>query len=313
MPDSGNLKRTVTVIPRGARHFAAAMLLLAQLVGCGEEARVQSTDDLLGCAGERPTTVKPANLPGLTLASQDPAAASDAVARQDTLHALRVVLNVPGFRIDVHEGDSLRATYSVAVGTPRYRTPTGEFTIDWLEWNPWWYPPSSEWARDEKPTPPGPANPMGRVKIHVTGMVLIHGTPDRQSIGSAASHACIRMLNEDVVALASVLQRSAATHLEPARLDAVAAGARTVRVRFDAPVPVSIVYELVEVRDTMLLVHRDIYRRAGSRYAELIREALARHEVLPEPPAPMVDELARRAELGSLAIPLREVIGGLRD
>ena len=82
----------------------------------------------------------------------------------------------------------------VATGTWEYPTPLGTFAVVDKQYNPWWYPPSSEWARGLKPVPPGPGNPLGTrwMGLSVYG-VGIHGTPDAASIGYSASHGCIRM------------------------------------------------------------------------------------------------------------------------
>src|SRR6478672_7224839 len=76
---------------------------------------------------------------------------------------LRLVVNLPAYRLDAYLGDSLVRTIPVAVGKPGFETPRGEFAITSIEWNPWWIPPDRPWARKEKKTPPGPTNPMGRV------------------------------------------------------------------------------------------------------------------------------------------------------
>ena len=65
--------------------------------------------------------------------------------------------------------------------------------------NPTWYPPNSDWAKDAEPIPPGTANPLGTRWIGTSAPgVGIHGTPDDSSIGSYASHGCIRMHIWDV-------------------------------------------------------------------------------------------------------------------
>ncbi|MFM9141217.1 MAG: L,D-transpeptidase, partial [Solirubrobacterales bacterium] len=46
-----------------------------------------------------------------------------------------------------------------------------------------------------------PANPLKARWIGVSGSVGIHGTGDEWSIGSRASHGCIRMRVADVIAL----------------------------------------------------------------------------------------------------------------
>jgi lipoprotein-anchoring transpeptidase ErfK/SrfK len=84
--------------------------------------------------------------------------------------------------------------FGVATGMPAYPTPLGSFTIVRMARHPWWYPPSSDWARGAKPIPPGPGNPLGTRWMGLSaGGVGIHGTPNAASIGYSASHGCIRM------------------------------------------------------------------------------------------------------------------------
>ena len=94
----------------------------------------------------------------------------------------------------LYDGMRLRKTFGVATGQSSYPTPLGRFSIVVMARNPWWYPPDSEWARGEKPVPPGPGNPLGTrwMGLSASG-VGIHGTPDSASIGYSASHGCIRM------------------------------------------------------------------------------------------------------------------------
>jgi len=84
--------------------------------------------------------------------------------------------------------------FAVATGQTIYPTPLGRFQIV-VKWkNPWWYPPASPWAKDEKPTPPGPGNPLGTRWMGLSSPgVGIHGTPQDGSIGYSLSHGCIRM------------------------------------------------------------------------------------------------------------------------
>jgi lipoprotein-anchoring transpeptidase ErfK/SrfK len=94
----------------------------------------------------------------------------------------------------LYDGMRLRRTFGVATGQSSYPTPTGRWTIVTKQRNPWWYPPNSDWARGEKPIPPGPGNPLGTRWMGLSAAgVGIHGTPDAASIGYSASHGCIRM------------------------------------------------------------------------------------------------------------------------
>jgi lipoprotein-anchoring transpeptidase ErfK/SrfK len=93
-------------------------------------------------------------------------------------------------------------TYGVAVGMPQYPTPKGDFSIISKVYHPTWTPPPSPWAAGAEPVPPGPDNPLGTRWIGLsTPSVGIHGTPQDYSIGSAASHGCIRMHIPEVEAL----------------------------------------------------------------------------------------------------------------
>ena len=111
-------------------------------------------------------------------------------------------------RLTVQRGDKILKTYSVAVGQPRYPTPTGTYTIKKIVWNPSWHPPpNSDWARGKSAKGPGePGNPMKVVKIFFREPdYYIHGTGDTDSLGEAASHGCLRMDPDQVADLAKLI------------------------------------------------------------------------------------------------------------
>ena len=105
--------------------------------------------------------------------------------------------------VDGHE----IATFAVAVGKEKNPTPTGEFKIRKVIWNPPWKPPDAKWARGKTATPPvHPDNPMKRVKMFFKEPdYYIHGTDDDDSLGQAESHGCIRMNADDVTALGKLV------------------------------------------------------------------------------------------------------------
>lgn len=190
---------------------------------------------------------------------------------------LRIDLNIPALKLVVWEGDRVLETYPIAVGMPGFDTPTGNFAITHAEWNPWWNPPTHRaWARDEKRTPPGPNNPMGRVKLFFLPLYFIHGTPEGESIGTPASHGCVRMRNNDVVELARLLHEKAAPHISAADLARLAArpGA-TRRVDFRNAIDVTVRYDPVEVQGSEIYVHPDIYGR-NALHTESVYQALMR-------------------------------------
>ena len=81
------------------------------------------------------------------------------------------------------------------------------FSIRKLIWNPHWKPPAEKWAKGKKPKSPHDAdNPMQAVKIFFQEPdYYIHGTPDTDSLGTAASHGCIRMDPDDARNLARLV------------------------------------------------------------------------------------------------------------
>jgi len=106
-----------------------------------------------------------------------------------------IVINRGKNLLSLYHGTSLWRQFRVATGQAAYPTPAGRFQIA-VKWkNPWWYPPPDPWAIGEKPTPPGPGNPLGTRWMGLTAPgVGIHGTPKPESIGYSESHGCIRML-----------------------------------------------------------------------------------------------------------------------
>jgi lipoprotein-anchoring transpeptidase ErfK/SrfK len=104
-----------------------------------------------------------------------------------------IVIRRDSRRLYLYNGMRYRTTFGVAVGMSAYPTPLGRFSIQSMVRNPWWFPPSSPWAQGASPVPPGPNNPLGTRWMGLGRGIGIHGTPQAWSIGSAASHGCIRM------------------------------------------------------------------------------------------------------------------------
>jgi lipoprotein-anchoring transpeptidase ErfK/SrfK len=110
--------------------------------------------------------------------------------------------------LTVKQGDVTLKTYPIAVGQDRYPTPIGNFTITRIVWNPSWKPPPGRaWTKGKSAKGPGdPGNPMKVVKIFFHDPdYYIHGTDDVESLGSAASHGCMRMDPDDVADLAKMI------------------------------------------------------------------------------------------------------------
>ncbi len=104
------------------------------------------------------------------------------------------------FTLRLWEHLKLAKTYTVAVGMEGLETPEGQYEIEEKEENPTWHVPDSAWAGSLAGTtvPPGPANPIKARWMAIYEGAGIHGTEETESLGSAASHGCIRMAIPDV-------------------------------------------------------------------------------------------------------------------
>jgi lipoprotein-anchoring transpeptidase ErfK/SrfK len=94
--------------------------------------------------------------------------------------------------------------YNVAVGMPAWPTPNGLFSIQDKTVDPTWSVPNSSWAGSlaGQVIPGGaPNNPLKARWMGFSNGAGIHGTEEVDSLGSAASHGCIRMLVPDVISL----------------------------------------------------------------------------------------------------------------
>lgn len=202
--------------------------------------------------------------------------ARPAKPRRQIVPDVEVVVNIPSGRLRLLQGDSVLASYPVSVGSARYPTPEGDYLLATVIWNPWWNPPpESEWARDRKPTPPGPGNPMGRVKLHMDDLIYIHGTTSEGRLGAPASHGCIRMRNADVVDLARRLHRIAAPGMEDAELDRMSrAGTQERHTVMARSIRMRVRYQLAESRGGELHVFPDVYGKGG--FGDALRGELAR-------------------------------------
>jgi lipoprotein-anchoring transpeptidase ErfK/SrfK len=101
--------------------------------------------------------------------------------------------------------------YGVGLGRSGFSW-KGRAVVQWKRKWPTWTPPRSminrnpeleKWA---KGMPPGLHNPMGSRALYIfekgeDTLYRIHGSPDWQSIGKAASSGCVRMFNQDVIDL----------------------------------------------------------------------------------------------------------------
>jgi lipoprotein-anchoring transpeptidase ErfK/SrfK len=115
-----------------------------------------------------------------------------------------IIVNRGAFKLSFYKDLKLVKTYGIAVGQVGLETPAGLYNVQNKAVNPAWSVPNSDWAGDLAGTvvPGGtPQNPLKARWMGIYDGAGIHGTDATGSIGTAASHGCIRMLIPDVVEL----------------------------------------------------------------------------------------------------------------
>lgn len=108
------------------------------------------------------------------------------------------------FELKLWENLKLSKTYTVAIGAVGFDTPAGLYSIQNKAVDPAWNVPDSDWAGNlaGKVIPGGaPNNPLKARWMGIYDGAGIHGTDDTASLGSAASHGCVRMAVPDVIEL----------------------------------------------------------------------------------------------------------------
>ncbi len=166
----------------------------------GQEGRTLKEDELrrqLTVAIQSPTnrTVTAA------VETVEPEVTTDDLASQ---YPVYVTVNRSTFELKLWRNLELAKSYTVAIGAVGFDTPTGEYSIQNKAVDPIWTVPDREWAGDlaGETVPGGVAeNPLKARWLGIYDGAGIHGTDDTSSLGSAASHGCVRMAVPDVVEL----------------------------------------------------------------------------------------------------------------
>lgn len=161
-----------------------------------------------------------ATLAGLAAAIEEPSARLvDVIAEEVvpvvTQEAFRQILFLRqhDHELDLYHEGRLVRTYTVAVGTGSYPTPTGRYEVTLKRHRPTWVNPSpSGWGRNMPARiGPGPNNPLGLRALNwsAPGAIRFHGTADVDSLGRDASHGCVRLSNADIVELYDLVDEGA--------------------------------------------------------------------------------------------------------
>lgn len=179
---------------------------------------------------------------------------------------VKIIVNIPSKTLTLYQNGEAIKEFPIAVGQPSFKTPVGERSLNQIVWNPWWIPPSSAWAKNDKPTPPGPYNPLGPVKMKLGTGIMMHGTSNENSIGTAASHGCLRMYNKDAAALAWWIQTHFSNEKDPSLKAKYQKNSKTsYYVNLKKPIPVELRYDLFKIVDGKVRVHPDIYWKVGNK------------------------------------------------
>jgi lipoprotein-anchoring transpeptidase ErfK/SrfK len=115
-----------------------------------------------------------------------------------------LIINRSAFKLTLYKDLKPSKSYGIAVGQAGLETPAGLYNIQNKAVNPAWHVPNSDWAGSlagKVIAGDDPSNPIKARWMGIYNGAGIHGTSDAGSIGSAASHGCIRMRIPEVVEL----------------------------------------------------------------------------------------------------------------
>lgn len=176
--------------------FSAAVLLL----GFQRQAatKVLSTEGVATNQIKLPRFLGP-ELPPLGPASlylptiEDPSLTSSA-------QGTSLVIKLSDRRVYVYRGNQLRASYPIAIGKATWETPTGTFEVIEMQREP-----TLQNSSTGKVIPPSVDNALGArwIGFWTDGRNFIgfHGTPQEHLVGQTVAHGCLRMRNQDILAL----------------------------------------------------------------------------------------------------------------
>ncbi len=132
----------------------------------------------------------------------EPEVSTDELAKK---YPAVLVVNRGAFKLTLYKNLKPARTYGIAVGQVGLDTPAGLYSIQNKAVNPAWTMPNSDWVapKDRGKVVPGgtPENPLKARWLGVYDGVGVHGTDAESSIGTRASHGCIRMRIPDVIDL----------------------------------------------------------------------------------------------------------------
>lgn len=128
------------------------------------------------------------------------ASASNANGIALAKNGTKLIVDLSDRQVYVYRDQQLVNRYPIAIGQAGWETPSGSFQVLEMQRDPKWQHPITG-----EVIPPGSENPLGKrwIGFLYAGRTHIgfHGTNQEDLIGQAVSHGCIRMRNQDVIAL----------------------------------------------------------------------------------------------------------------
>lgn len=140
------------------------------------------------------------------------------VAFAHNFPANSIVINTGGRKLYYVLENNRAYEYPVAVGREGFNW-TGTEVVSRKQAWPDWHPPAE--MRERDPSLPekmngGIRNPLGAIALYLGNTLYrVHGTNDATSIGRAESSGCFRMLNADVLHLASITEIGTSVSVVP--------------------------------------------------------------------------------------------------
>ena len=134
---------------------------------------------------------------------------------RELMEVTRLEVSISKRKVTAFHGEIALKSYPVAVGKEGWSTPIGNHRVlQTIEYPAWQNP----FTGDVIPSK-DPENPLGDrwIGFWTNGKDWsgFHGTPNRASVGQAASHGCIRMYNEDVRELFSQVKVGTIVRVSP--------------------------------------------------------------------------------------------------
>lgn len=172
---------------------------------------LEKTRERVGIEVERPALEQrieqALTVPGVDRVVRAPTRLIQPKVTQDELAAkypTLLVVDRPSFQLRFYKNLELQTSYTVAIGQVGFDTPAGLYHIQNKAVNPAWSVPNSDWAGSLAGTvvPGGvPENPLKARWLGIYDGAGIHGTDQTYTLGTAASHGCVRMSIPDVIEL----------------------------------------------------------------------------------------------------------------